>query len=189
MSEPDYLADDYDPYQNQPGRQRPAKSSTNWTLIIAILAVVGLVCVLLCCGGAFYLVSFGTDVLGEQVRAEIEDNPVIQEQIGTISTFELDLAKSTAAAGDDAFVFRIEGDKGAGYLTVESVTVDADHEAVTDGSLKLDSGESFLLFDDSHDEARPSDELPEESNSEPPTEPPTEPESGDGIEAVEGVAT
>ena len=152
MSGEDYLSQDYDPYESPQGR-RPSGSSTNWALIIGILAGVGLLFVLLCCGGVFYLVSFGTDVIAEQILIEIEDNPVVVEHIGTIEEFEFDMAKSAAAPGADEYVFRIVGDKGAGFLRVESVTVNADQEEVTDGTLKMDSGETFPLFDKESDEA------------------------------------
>jgi hypothetical protein len=142
----DYLRDDLDddgfPTYDTPCKKR---SSTSWGLIGDILAGVGLLSVLVCCGIGWYAVQFATDIMAEEVRIELEENAIIQEKIGNIQTMSMDMAKSVAAQGDDEWVFRIEGDKGSGYVTVESFTNDAGFEVVTSGSLRMDSGETFPL--------------------------------------------
>ena len=44
------------------------------------------------------------------------------------------------------FVFEISGPKGAGTLTAECITVDAEREDVVSGTLRLASGKEFNLF-------------------------------------------
>ena len=47
---------------------------------------------------------------------------------------------------EDVFVFNISGSKGQGVLTAECITIDADHEDVVSGSLRIPSGEVIDLF-------------------------------------------
>lgn len=159
----DYLSND--PGDNQfmdDSRRSPRRSSTNWPLIIfGIVAAGGLLMIVLCCGGGWFAFRFGMGVLTEEVRAELDDNAVIQEHIGAIQTLSMDYTKSTAAAGDDVFVFRIEGDKGSGYVTVESVTNAEGTEEVAGGSLKLDTGETFPLLTEG---SAPAEDPPEKTD-------------------------
>ena len=48
--------------------------------------------------------------------------------------------------GENVFVFEISGPNGEGTLTAECITVDAEHEDVVSGKLRLASGEGFNLF-------------------------------------------
>jgi hypothetical protein len=174
----DYLSNDPgdNDFLRDPAHSRQ-KSSTNWSVIlIGLFAAGGLLIVVLCCGGGWFAFRFGMGVLTEEVRAGIEDNPVIQEHIGTIETLSMDYTKSAAVEGDDVFVFRIEGDKGSGYVTVGSVTNAAGMEEVAGGSLKLDSGETIPLLPA---ETAPADTAPadvEPADAEPALDPATEAE-------------
>lgn len=118
-------------------------------LIIGILVGGGLA-LLICCGGAVFfgvgLFGYGFSEITRQVQVEIEDNPVIVEHIGEISSFEHDMGMSLDEPGEDTFVFHISGDKGSGTLRADCITIDADHEDVPRGELIMDSGESYQLF-------------------------------------------
>ena len=48
--------------------------------------------------------------------------------------------------GEDVFVYRLEGSKGRGVLTAETITIDEYTERVTWGILRLESGETYDLF-------------------------------------------
>ena len=99
-----------------------------------LLIVLGVVVLLVAVGAVAWL---GLDLIAEQVKADIEDNPVIVEHIGRIESIELDLLASGDTPGDDTFVFELKGTKGNGVLTVEVVTVDDEHEEVRSGTLRL----------------------------------------------------
>lgn len=117
-------------------------------MVLLILGVLGGGFVLLCCGGGGAVMWFGSKVFTEQVRTELEKNPVIVEHVGEIQSMRVDWVKSAAAPGADEYVFDIEGTKGRGRVTVESITVDDDTEEIRSGTLKLDSGETFDLLPD-----------------------------------------
>jgi hypothetical protein len=135
-----------DPFVDDTPQSRP-RSSTSWPLItVGIAAAGGLLMIVLCCGGGWLAFRFGMGLVAEEVQADLDDNAVIQEHIGAIQTLSMDITRSAAVEGDDVLVFRIEGDKGSGYLTVESATNAAGLEEVTGGSLRLDSGETFPLL-------------------------------------------
>jgi hypothetical protein len=106
----------------------------------SVLGVV-LLCGGCCVGGYFFF----TNHLTSGVRRALADNPVIQEHIGDIESLELDFAASMDHAGDDVFIFRIEGSKGAGLLTAACLEDGAGGFDVLWGELKLDSGETVEL--------------------------------------------
>jgi hypothetical protein len=109
-----------------------------------ILIVIGAVVVIAV--GLYFLVGWGLDMVSEQVKADIQDNPVILEHIGRIESIEFDFMASGAASGDDTLVFNLKGTKGEGVLTAEVITVDDEHEEVRSGTLRLASGEKVDLF-------------------------------------------
>lgn len=95
-------------------------------------------------------VATGCGLLAEferQVAVDIEDNPVIVRYIGDIDTIEIDWTATGEEPDEDVFVFRLSGSKGGGVLTAKCITVDADHEDVVSGSLRLPSGETIDLFE------------------------------------------
>jgi hypothetical protein len=142
--------------------------SENSNKVLIGLLIGGAVALLLCCGvgfGVLYwigsnegfqqgfqegfaeeLADAGGDEFARQVRVEVEDNPVIVEHIGTISTFEHDFGMSLDEPGEDTYVFHLTGDKGSGKLRADCITVDAEHEDVPRAELIMDSGESYQLF-------------------------------------------
>lgn len=139
-----------------------SKNSNNNVLVG--LLVGGAALILVCCGvgfGVFYWIGnnaedfaegfaegieeAGFDEFTRQVRVEVEDNPVILEHIGSISSFEYDFDRSMNEPGD-IYVFHLSGDNGSGTLRAECITIDADHEDVPTGELIMDSGESYQIF-------------------------------------------
>ena len=86
------------------------------------------------------------DAFENQVAADIKDNPVIVQHIGEIKSIDTDWTLTGEEPKEDVFVFRLSGTKGDGVLTAQCITVDADHEDVVSGSLKLPSGETVDLF-------------------------------------------
>ena len=114
----------------------------------AVPARLGLALVLLCLGVSSLFAS-GCGLLADfeqQVAEDIKDNPVIVQHIGEITSIDVDWTATGEEPGDDVFVFHVNGTKGEGLLTAECITVDADHEDVVSGSLRLPSGETFDLF-------------------------------------------
>jgi hypothetical protein len=122
------------------GPTAPRRSRTNTVFLIAA-GVVLVICV-----AVGYLMVEGLDLVCEQVRADISDNPVVLEHIGEIESIGFEFWASGMAKGDDTFVFALKGTKGEGVLTAEVITIDADHEEVLSGTLRLPSGEKMDLF-------------------------------------------
>jgi len=101
------------------------------------------------CSTLLILFASGCGLLDEfenQVAEDIKENPVIVRYIGDITSIEVDWTATGDEPGDEVFVFRVSGTKGEGVLTAECVTVDADHEDVVSGSLRVPSGKSIDLF-------------------------------------------
>ena len=97
----------------------------------------------------FVLVASGCGALDDfeqQVAVDLKGNPVILRHIGEITSIDTDWSATGEEPGDDVFVFRVTGTKGDASLVAECITVDADHEDVVSGSLRLPSGETVDLF-------------------------------------------
>ena len=105
--------------------------------IIAILATIL---------GGWAMIRFGFNVFASEVEADLRDNPVIVEHLGRIEELEVDVSASITTEGDDDFVFRVRGTKGAGLISATCVTKDDGVEEVIAGTIQLDSGETLDLF-------------------------------------------
>ena len=115
-------------------------------IVIAVAVAVGMVALVI--GGGIVLFHFGSEMVAEQVRRDIQDNPVIKAQIGTIEEIDVDFTASASEPGSNVFVFHLEGTRGRGVLTANTVTVDEYTGKVTWGKLQAESGESYDLFPD-----------------------------------------
>ncbi len=125
---------------------RPPRSGLRTGCVVAIVlaALAGIVLV----AGGVWLMGFGLDVFAEQVKQDIQDNPVVLEHIGRIETIEANLSATAAEPNEDIFVYEIEGTKSNAVLTAVTITVDANTEKVTWGQLRMPSGEVLDLFPD-----------------------------------------
>ncbi len=114
----------------------------NW-LILGLLGCAGLgLLVAAGVGGAAY---WGWSVFARQAREALNRNPVIREHIGEVRDMEFEIQATGLEEGDDVFVFRVEGSKGAGVVTAEFDSPDADREEIRSGTLRLPSGKSHDL--------------------------------------------
>jgi hypothetical protein len=121
-------------------RRSDGKIGTVLLVILGILVVVGV--------GFYFVGKWGLDLVAEQVKADIQDHPVILEHIGAIEEIEFDFGATTAIEADDVFVFNLKGGKGNGVLTAQVVSEGADRERVVSGKLRLPTGETIDLFPD-----------------------------------------
>lgn len=134
----------FDPYGNQP--QRPHSSSKS---IWIILAVIGGVMLLGCCGGCLGLVYFGKGVIEEEVANELRGNPVLIREVGTIESLKVNFVASAAQDDEEIFVYDVQGSKSSGKIKVLSVTDDLfDEEIVIWAELELPDGKKFTLIDE-----------------------------------------
>ena len=124
--------------------RRAASAPSSGKTSTVVLIVVGAVVVIVV--GLGLLVMWGLDVVAEQVKADIQDNPVILEHIGRIESIDFEFMATGAAQGEDTLVFNLKGTKGEGVVTAEVITVDDEHEEVRSGTLRLPSGEKVDLF-------------------------------------------
>lgn len=129
-------------FGDQPAQPPRKKSSAG--KIILILAGVGGVFLLLCCGGIGAMSWFGLSQVGNVVAQQVQDDPAIQEHIGEIqsSSFNMmatgELAEETGEQG--VIVLDVTGSKGSGKLRARM-----EGENVTQATLVLPDGQEFEL--------------------------------------------
>jgi hypothetical protein len=120
--------------------------SKGWIIGLSIAGAAIVLVMVAVVGGVFFLFRFGLDLVEDQVRRDIQDNPVIMEQVGVIQAIDIDFAASANEPDPEVFVFHLEGQHGNATLTAKTVTVDADTEKVTWGTLRTPSGAQYDLF-------------------------------------------
>ncbi len=114
-------------------------SSTTKTVFIT-LGVVGVVGAIACCGGGMWMANYGMDLVTEQIQAQLDGHPQIQQHIGQVQSFEVDMEASEEIEDVDTFAYNISGSKGAGTLTIKSESVDADTEKIEAATLTMSDG-------------------------------------------------
>lgn len=85
------------------------------------------------------------NIFTRQARTAVQRYPLVQQYIGTLETFELDLAATGEAEGANEFVFALAGDKGRGRILADFITVDADTERLGKGVLTLADGRELAF--------------------------------------------
>jgi len=85
------------------------------------------------------------NIFTRQAREAVQRYPLVQQHIGALSTFEIDMMASGEAEGADAFVFNLVGDKGRGRILADFITVDADTERLGKGVLTLANGREIAF--------------------------------------------
>ncbi|WP_126947699.1 hypothetical protein [Xanthomonas sp. BRIP62409] len=96
-------------------------------------------------GALGWLIVFGWSLFADQARAALQDDAVVQEQIGRIHTMRVDLVRTGLAPGADDFVFTVEGDRGRGRVHATWVSGGAEREILSDGVLTMHDGSQYTL--------------------------------------------
>lgn len=117
---------------------------------IGLIGLIGLgACVVLfgmvVLGALGWLIVFGWSLFADQARAALQDDAVVQEQIGRIHTMRVDLVRTGLAPGADDFVFTVEGDRGRGRVHATWVSGGAEREILSDGVLTMHDGSQYTL--------------------------------------------
>ena len=136
------------PYAN-PGSfgQMPPKKKSKLGLILGIVGGVGVVLALVCCGGGYFVFNASMNIIGDQVKTQVQNHPAIQEHIGTIETSSMDFPASIkesdkAGGGNNRFVVHIKGSKGSGDVIGKQ---QPGQQSLSDKILRLPDGKEFPL--------------------------------------------
>lgn len=128
------------PYASPGGFQPYSQPPPQSKLWVWVLLAVGGLTALCCCGGGVAVVSFGMNIVTEEVAAHLRDNPKFREHVGELQDMNVDWPASIAEDDDDTFVYGVKGDKGSGKITVKHITNDDGDEEVLEASLRLPDG-------------------------------------------------
>jgi hypothetical protein len=125
--------------------QPPPRRSSSGCWIWAIVAGAGFL-LLMCCGGGALLVGFGLQIVTTEIEDQLSGNPILQEHIGEVQSFEMDWSRSFADEDDDTFIYQVQGTKGEGRVTVKHITGEDGNEVILSAQLRLPSGETIDLM-------------------------------------------
>lgn len=134
------------------------QGSNVWLWVLAAVGAMFLIGTVVCCGLGYMLVNAGKDFIAEEAAKKLQDNPVINEQIGEIEEIEMNFSELVAAAkeqdeDDDTvtFVFEVRGDKGSGKIFLRESDSSDD---IKSAELVMDDGTHYEIPLDSFDEDR-----------------------------------
>jgi hypothetical protein len=135
---------------------KKSKGKMFWLLgCLGGMGVLGLVC----CGGMFMTMQFGMGMLATQFQTQIEDNPVIVEQIGDIESFSMSFsalvenAQNQDPGGTPELPFEIVGSKGSGTVFIQQGAGGGDNAVIRSARLVTSDGESIPLEIEAPDES------------------------------------
>lgn len=133
-------------FGNAPGQFPPAKSGgSNVVKILLIIGAVLLVGFLVCCGGCYAFMQFGSSQVGNQAKSQYGSSAPVVEHIGSDPTCTLDFwasaEESQKRGGDEVLVFKVKGDKGEGVI----IAGQGGGNNLTDGILRTSDGQEFDL--------------------------------------------
>jgi hypothetical protein len=131
-----------DPYGSP---QSPPRRSSSGCWLWAILLGGGFL-LLVCCGGGALLVGFGLQIVTTEIEDQLSGNPILQEHVGEVQSFEMDWSRSFADEDDDTFIYQVQGTKGEGRVTVKHITDDDGNEVILSAQLRLPNGETVDLM-------------------------------------------
>lgn len=130
----------------------PRSKSKGGCLIVSIIAgvVIGLgVLVIAGCSGILYFAM--ESMIAPQIVADLDDNPVFQEQIGTVTSTDFIFGESFVA-DEDVYFIDVVGAKGQGRLRVTANEVGDTYDVIA-GTLTTPDGTEHDLFPHEHDHA------------------------------------
>lgn len=129
-----------------PRAREPEKSSSTCLVLGLVFGGVGSVVLLCggCCVGAIFIFL---NQVEQGARQDLAANPVVQEHIGEIQSFEMRRVDSLNADGD-YFVFDVVGAKGSGTIEAECLDDGEGTYEVWSGELRMNTGETYDLFPD-----------------------------------------
>lgn len=117
------------------------KRSKKILLVIAGLSVAGLCC-LACCLG---ILNVGVHVITEEIRFQVEADPLFIRHVGTVNTFQLNYLASLTNREDQVYTYDVSGTKWSGRMTIRQVTNDDRNVEIVWARFTLPSGETIEL--------------------------------------------
>ncbi|QDU31957.1 hypothetical protein ETAA8_71190 [Anatilimnocola aggregata] len=136
----------YAPASTQP--VAPKKSN----VLLYVLLGIGGVALLVCCscGGIGYFgFNQALGMVAQQIKPQLQTDPVIQEHIGTIDTLSMNMTKSVSEAEQNKkqgfLVFDIKGEKGSGIVMGRVDQTNPQQARLAEGELRMADGQSFPL--------------------------------------------
>ncbi|KAA1261724.1 hypothetical protein LF1_42790 [Rubripirellula obstinata] len=139
------------------GGPPPKKSKSKMFWLLGCLGGMG-VLGLICCGGTYATMQFGMGMLATQVQTQIENNPVIVEEIGDIESFSmsfsaaLENAQTQDPGGAPELPFEIVGSKGSGTVFIEQGAGGGENVVIRSARLVTSDGKSIPLEVEAIDE-------------------------------------
>lgn len=104
---------------NTPYRQPPRSSNRTLFWVLGIIALLGVLGVVACCGFGYYGFRFISTQFANQLRPQLQNSPEIVEHIGEIQEMALNPQAMQQPDHSGKMVFDVSGTKGTGQVVVD----------------------------------------------------------------------
>ena len=141
-----------DDFDSRPeyGRSRSEKKSNVGKILLIIFGIIGFT-TLLCCGGCYFIVNSGLQMIATGVKNDLNANQAVTEKTGQItecSTRFWESAQQTGANNNgniQVFVFDFTGTQASGTFTADMIQNPDGTYTIIDGEVVLDNGETIQV--------------------------------------------
>jgi hypothetical protein len=141
----------FDPYRSPVQGKKKGGSKTGWIvgIIVGVVLLVIVAPVVCCLGGGWLAWMFASNVIADALKQEVGDEPVVREHLGEIQKCVLNASKSSAAGGNDTYVFDVEGTKGKGEIMAQfdQSAQQQGRPAVLWARLRLSNGQEYPIIE------------------------------------------
>jgi hypothetical protein len=136
-------------YQSPMPPMYPANRRSSSSCLVFGLVFGGLgLCILCCCGGLGGIAYLGLNQVSSEIRAAVENHPTFREEIGEITSFDMNFTKAVNWDDENVFVYDVTGTVGNGELIVSSTTRDDGNEEIEWAILRTGDGQTHDLIGD-----------------------------------------
>ena len=131
------------PFENPP----PRKRSSAWLWILLGVGGLGLAACCGCMGLGWFAASTGFNMMAEDLKGKLKNDPVANEHLGEIESVEMDFLSSIKASekrgGEQVFLFHVQGSKANADVVGKQPAPGT--QTIREPKLILASGEEFDL--------------------------------------------
>jgi hypothetical protein len=132
-----------------PGLEPPRKKSNAWIWFLGGIAVAGILAVVCCGGVGIFGFTFGTKVIGDELKKEVADHPEVQKHLGEVESVSMNLMASGEEGqkrpGQQVLVFDAKGSAGSGQFIVEQNPAPQPGNVFKKIDLRLPSDETISI--------------------------------------------
>ena len=128
-----------------PNMNANSSSNKRWLWVLGGCGGALMLLTLVMCGGGIAVAMFGLNLVEEELKVQLSEHPQVQQHLGELEEFNMNLTKSGAIDDGDTFIYDATGSKGSAEFTIVSSTSFDGPEEIESASMRLPDGKVIEL--------------------------------------------